>query len=363
MRIKTPQTISTFPRGNEIVVYNYLTKNAVTCSPNEVYWLTVAPNWKSLEDVAAQHPQFESDEVRDQLMAFVDAGILLKEGTPEATQEDWYTKSWELGPTAALFHFTTLDNTFDDLPASVEMQKQRALVDPSPPLFTRNSGCDILLAKPQLDADHALMNIMAKRRTNRDVRSESISVRELGDCLFAGLGITGFVQTESSLLPLKMTPSGGARNPYEAYVWARNVDGLPPGFYHYSALDHSLGTLSAVTNSSPGDFLGGQNWADQMPAIVFLVAEIKRTSWKYSDPNAYRVVLIEAGHIAQNIMLCCTDNGLTACPTAALCHSEISALFNLDGITQTPIYALALGRPQPYADDVIDPHVIRQQLI
>ena len=29
--------------------------------------------------------------------------------------------------------------------------------------------------------------------------------------------------------------------------------------------------------------------------------------WKYDDPNAYRVVLIEAGHIGQNIMLAATQ--------------------------------------------------------
>jgi SagB-type dehydrogenase family enzyme len=363
MRIKTPQTISSFPRDNAIIVYNYLTKDAVTCSPNDVYWLTVAPNWKSIEEIVAEHPQIEPDEVHEQLMAFVEAGILLKEGTQQAAQEDCYTKSWELGPTAALLHFTTLDNAFDDLPASVEKQKQRALYDPSPQLFTRNLDSDIPLPEPQSGASKALMEIMANRRTNRDVKSEPISVSELGDCLFAGLGITGFIQTESSLLPLKMTPSGGGRNPYEAYVWARNVKGLPSGFYHYSALDHSFGLLPAVSNSQPGDFLGGQDWADRMPAIVFLIAEIKRTTWKYSDPNAYRVVLIEAGHIAQNMMLMCTHNGLTTCPTAALCHSAISALLNLDNVTQAPIYALTIGKPQPYADEIIAPHIIKERLM
>ena len=33
--------------------------------------------------------------------------------------------------------------------------------------------------------------------------------------------------------------------------------------------------------------------------------------------DAYRVVLIEAGHIGQNIMLAATREGLSACPTAA----------------------------------------------
>ena len=53
-----------------------------------------------------------------------------------------------------------------------------------------------------------------------------------------------------------------------------------------------------------------QEWADPMVAMIILVAILERTTWKYHDPNAYRVVLIEAGHIAQNIMLACTERGL-----------------------------------------------------
>ncbi len=46
-------------------------------------------------------------------------------------------------------------------------------------------------------------------------------------------------------LPLAMTPSGGARNPFELYVYAARVDGLKPGFYHYGALAHDLGLVRA----------------------------------------------------------------------------------------------------------------------
>ena len=82
-----------------------------------------------------------------------------------------------------------------------------------------------------------------------------------------------------------------------------------------------------------------------MPIVIFLIAVLERVTWKYSDPNAYRVVLIEAGHIAQNMMLACTNNELTACPTAALNHSEISEVLGLTAITQTPVYALLVGKP------------------
>jgi SagB-type dehydrogenase family enzyme len=87
--------------------------------------------------------------------------------------------------------------------------------------------------------------------------------------------------------------------------------------------------------------------------MILLVAVLDRVSWKYGDPNAYRVVMIEAGHIAQNIMLACTANDLTACPTAALNHSEISSILGLESITQSPVYALLVGKPGPNEDQLL----------
>ena len=138
---------------------------------------------------------------------------------------------------------------------------------------------------------------------------------------------------------------GRRRNPYEAYVYARNVEGLAPGFYHYSAYDHDLALVGTNRLPKPSELLGGQDWADEMPCVILLCASLERTMWKYDDPNAYRVVLIEAGHIGQNIMLAATSNGLSACPTAALNHATIRECVSLKRLTDAPIYALTLAVP------------------
>lgn len=355
MRVKVPQTIVIFPSGSEIVVYNYLTKDAITCAPADTYWLTVAPSWTSIEDILAAHPHIESQSLQQEIMSLVELGILLEEGSHNAVEEENYGKSWELGRAAGFFHFTILDNEYADLSESVSRQKQRAMNDPSPDLLWRNSERAIPLPKCDRVESQTLFDVMLKRRTKRNARQESISLPQLSECLYAGLGVTGFVKTETCLLPLKMTPSGGARNPFEAFVWARNVNGISSGIYHYSALDHSLEKLETDTNRLPMDLLKGQDWADSMPAIIFLVAVLERTTWKYHDPNAYRVVLIEAGHIVQNMMLVCANNDLTACPTAALSHRQVSTLLGLRDLTQTPVYALLVGKPGENSDVILEP--------
>jgi SagB-type dehydrogenase family enzyme len=186
---------------------------------------------------------------------------------------------------------------------------------------------------------------MRRRRSFRGFSDEPIALAQLSDCLFAGLGITGFVRGsfDEDYLPLSMTPSGGGRNPYEAYVYARNVAGLEPGTYHYSAADHSLAPVSDTHWTKPGTVLAGQPWFDHTAALILLVAHFERTMWKYPHPTGYRVVVLEAGHIAQNIILAATAHGLAGTPTCAISDVEAEKLTGCASLTRTTMYSVALG--------------------
>jgi SagB-type dehydrogenase family enzyme len=364
MRVKVASTIVTFPKDDDIIVYNYLTKDAVQIAPRDVYWLTLAGEWTEVDDLEERHPSLDRTSLISEIDALVDAGILLEEGSEAACREAAYRDLWELGIAAGMFHCSVIDNAYCSQDESADWQRNRAESDPSPELFWQNSEGHIPLPAPPSSAASPIFRVMERRRTIRKARPEPIKLQELSECLFAGLGITGFVRTETAMLPLKMTPSGGARNPFEAYVWVRNVEGLEPGIYHYSALQHSLARTAGEPGFSVAEMTQRQDWADDMPAIIILVAVLRRTTWKYQDPNAYRVVMIEAGHIAQNMMLACANRGLSACPTAALKHSETSAALGLADITQTPVYALLVGRPAE-SDDVVIPnprlHIAREK--
>ncbi len=353
MRIKVPSTLVTFPRNGEILVYNFLTKQAITCAASDIYWLTLAQEWTDVSVIAANHEHIDPQSITEELMKLVEAGILLAEDTPNASTEAQYTESWELGPAAGMFHFTMLDNEFTSTTESVNRQKLRAAHDPSPDLMWKNSRNAIQLPKQNTLKTQQLFEVMSRRRSNRNTLNNAITLQEISECLFAGLGITGYTKTETAILPLKMTPSGGARNPFEAFVWARNVEGLEEGIYHYSAYDHSIERLDTEIKHSVVDLMRGQDWAEDMPAIIFFVAVLRRTTWKYNDPNAYRVVMIEAGHIAQNMILACTGNDLTACPTAAIAHTQIAEMLGLNDIADTPVYALLVGKPSQISDKVM----------
>jgi len=91
--------------------------------------------------------------------------------------------------------------------------------------------------------------------------------------------------------------------------------------------------------------LGNQLWTKSAAAVLFLVANFERPMWKYHHAGAYRVTIIEAGHIAQNMMLVATNHGLVANPTGALSLDLVEATLGVGGVTQSVVYALVLGVP------------------
>lgn len=347
MRIRAAQTLVFTREGGELEAFNYLTRHTFNCSPDLLTFLTFANDWTSLEECRKFLPFTSDDELCAVVEQLIANDALVAEGSDLAAQEDEFRATWRWGVPTALFHFSLRDKTYRSLEESGKLQLARAAEAPQPELYLTNPHDERAIRLPRTIEKNELLQLMSKRRTVRHAAEEAVTLEQLSDCLFAGLGIVGETRNVAGKLPLAMTPSGGARNPYEAYVYARDVEGLAPGIYHYSAFEHTLSRVGdGPDDGKASRFVGGQDWVDEMPCVIFLCARLERTMWKYDDANAYCVVLIEAGHIGQNFMLAATRHGLSACPTAALSHSEILRHLGNDGkLTHSPVYALTLGRP------------------
>jgi SagB-type dehydrogenase family enzyme len=337
MRYRAAQTLTIHPSNGRFLVMNFLTRTAFSTNSTVLLVLEAFRNWQSAAEI---FPEKSRASVQREIEKLANLGALLRENDAFLALEEAYFAQWEWTISAGVFHFGLHDATYQPPQATVDAQKNRARSDPSPPLYLAHEAPNPLPSP----TENALNRLFLARRTCREAAKRPITLAQVSDCLFAGLGLVGEVEMENGPLPLKTTPSGGARNPFEAYVFARNVDGLEPGIYHYSAKQHSLRCLRPGP-ATVSNLLGNQDWVESMPCIVFLVAFLERTMWKYSDANAYRVVLIEAGHIGQNIMLAATETGLSACPTAALAHSAIKDLLGLTRLTHAPLYALTLSYP------------------
>ena len=330
MKKRTSSTLVFTLADAGVVGFNFLQKSAFQGSGALLDTLNESGDW------------IEADTGGE--CAFVELGAMVAEASAENAREHEYLEKWAWGLPAALFHFSVQGNSFQTLEQGEA--KQLAMADKVglPPLHKDNSGYKAVKPLTKSAGKSDLLKIMERRRSARETSDGFVPLQTVSDILFSGMGITGSVRNAVVTLPLTMTPSGGGRNPYEAYLIARKVDGLAPGIYHYSASDHTLGRLNSTPPERLSQIVGEQDWADDMSCVIVLAAFLERTMWKYDDPNAYRVVLIEAGHIGQNMLLMATEEHLCACPTAALTHEILFDLLELPSrITCAPVYAIAIG--------------------
>ncbi len=361
IRYRTSPALTIIPHSESddgrpmVGIFEFLNNSFAYCTSDVLVWLSLFKNWKTLSEIITQFPNFDQKSLFDEIMPLVDAKFLAREGSTEAEQHNKYSNQWDIGYPAALFHFSTLNSSYCS-ESDAKIQRENILLHKPPvALNLVYSGTTIELNNPYEMGSSNLLVLMASRRTNRTSTQIPIDCDALGACLFAGLGVTGFIKEQLGILPLSMTPSGGARNPYEAFVFVRRVNQTTPGLYHYNAISHELVFLNDLESDfSLAKYFGNQDWVDEMAAMVVLVAFMERTSWKYSNGSAYRVVYLEAGHIAQNTMLAATSLGLTVCPTAALDHKGLNSLLGIqECITQTAVYAFSIDVAKQYPDFII----------
>jgi SagB-type dehydrogenase family enzyme len=147
-------------------------------------------------------------------------------------------------------------------------------------------------------------------------------------------------------LPLKTSPSGGARHPVECYVVARAVRGLRPGIYHYAVDRHALERLGGpVSPARLASYYPSSGYFAKAPVHVFLTAVFARQLWRYPYSRAYRAALAEAGHVCQTFCLTATWLGLAPFCLMGLADSLIERDLGIDGISESVLYAAGVGRP------------------
>lgn len=184
----------------------------------------------------------------------------------------------------------------------------------------------------------SLEEAIERRRSRRAFSGAPLDLTELARLLFAAQGIT---QVEGGL---RAAPSAGALYPVEVYAVVHIVDGLEPGIYHYLVEEHALETRQN------GDFRSalaeaglGQGHLSQANVAFVLSSVPERTRWKYRE-RTERYVLLEVGHIGQNLCLAATSMGLGACPVGAFWDDQLNRLLGLDGVQETAQYIIAVGK-------------------
>lgn len=245
-------------------------------------------------------------------------------------------------PVARLFHLGTRDVAF----GAAARDASSPPVPERPATVLPDQG-DAHVALPMPVLHGSLRRALHLRRTHRRFEPAPLTAQALGTLLGVTFGVQAWASTgDEPPLALKTSPSGGARHSLEAYVWVRRVAGVPEALYHYRPDRHVLTRLTPGTPPpSVLAWLPAQPGFEDASVVIAMASVLSRVAWRYRSARAYRVILIEAGHLAQTFCLCAAALDLAPFCTAALADSEIERSLGLDGDTRPVCYVVGAGTP------------------
>ena len=144
---------------------------------------------------------------------------------------------------------------------------------------------------------------------------------------------------------LRNVPSAGARHAFETYLLVNNVEGLEKGIYRFLAIEHKLLAIkvdeSLLDEAIPA-FLNQKTIANA--AVTFIwVAVVERMVWRFGE-RGYRYLLLDAGHICQNLYLAGQNVNCGTCAIAAFDDDAVNRFLNLDGEELFVAYAATVGK-------------------
>lgn len=188
-----------------------------------------------------------------------------------------------------------------------------------------------------------LFEAIAARRSRRRYLDEALQLEELSFLLYAtqGLRSPGIEPSQ-----FRTVPSAGARHSFETFLFINKVESLRMGLYRYLPLSHAL----VFERETDRDILlqisqavFNQHFVTKA-AVVFVWTSIPyRMEWRYLE-SAHRVILMDAGHVCQNLYLACEAIGSGTCAIAAYDQEKMDALLGVDGHDQFTNYLAPVGK-------------------
>ena len=184
-----------------------------------------------------------------------------------------------------------------------------------------------------------LDEVVAARRSRRSFRDQPVSLEQLSILLQMGYGVTGRGPGE---VRFRSVPSGGALYPLDIYVAAAAVTELDARLHHFDPLRACLEVLGPVGRSQLEPLTPYPNVVAASSAVVFITATFWRSRFKYGQ-RGYRFALLEAGHVAQNLLLAATALGLASVPLGGFFDRQVNELLEVDGLHEAALYLIPVG--------------------
>lgn len=307
------------------------------------------------------------------------ASVLLLAKTGEDEQvladADFRAQGWH--PPAAVAHMAGrwegIDGPQGMIDADVDSNEGLLRNHGAPPPHappSANPDADIALPRIARDDFDELLDTRATCR-NFD-REAVVPLATFSQLMSRVFGARGIGHPAPSFDVFKRTsPSGGSLHPTECYLIVQRVEGIAPGLYRYHIGTHALEPVTPrIAAPQPGDLgtrlsgdatprawnvdelrafariaVAGQDFFADAPVLCILAPHFHRNFWKYRNhAKAYRVCVLDAGHLSQTLQLCVTEAGLGPFVTGAINEIDIERAFGMVGYAQSPLAVCGFGK-------------------
>lgn len=187
----------------------------------------------------------------------------------------------------------------------------------------------------------SLSSLLTDRHTTREFTRTPMTLEELSTLAYWTFGNLG-ERPETTHGVARPHPSGGAKYPIELYPIVLNVEGIDAGTYHYSVPHHALEKLpNSVSKQDLAQAFRYDFVADA--SVIFCYTFMKSRSIGRYGGFAYKVGLIEAGNIGQNVYLASAALNLGCCALGGGDRPLLYDALGIDGGNEHMVYAIAIG--------------------
>lgn len=315
VRIQTPSLLN----RAQWIIEDYITRRRFAV--DSVAAAVLVAGWSptdrhELARFCSQNLGIEIDRAIEVIEALYSVGLIGQVGdSPEVDDAaDWASHGWQ---EAYEYHLSTYDYRFlpsDDKGGEESRQRMLTYGQTEPddnrvkvtgmqmiPMPAINPGLapapvgDILGRKPRSDSSVNATSLLAIL---------PLSFGKLGN-------IRRPAEQWGGANALRRTsPSGGARHPTEAYVFATGVEGLDPGIYHVAVDPPGLECLRrGLEVTEVADLFPCDRAPFPVKVVVALTSVFERNMYRYREPRTFRTVHMDAGHVASTVEMLCGSFG------------------------------------------------------
>jgi SagB-type dehydrogenase family enzyme len=191
---------------------------------------------------------------------------------------------------------------------------------------------EIRLRQPKEKGSISIEETLHQRRSVRDYKKGPLSLDQVSQLLWAASGRNLYRRT---------APSAGATYPLEIYLAVGEVEGLEPGFYHYSPSGNYLEIVKEEdVRIGLSKAALEQEMIEEAPVSIIIAANYNRTTGRYGR-RGIRYVHMEVGHVGQNVSLQAVALRLGTVMIGAFEDQKVK---DVVGIGEEPLYIIPIGK-------------------